>query len=375
MGWRPAAKIAMIASMKRLLTVIVLALTLLGSLAFAGRAEAASCYRHYNGSYVCDGRQRLPTFAAPRYPQGSIFFSRTYAWLADYAPLYHSPGGEEVVAGTEGILYYTIEETADAGGPWYRVANNWWAPASSMVVVDTPRFSGLVVNDQPTRPFGWLLHNVRPADGPGMEPAEESERLPRYTFVEIYGVADGGDDSVWFNIGGGRWIQQTYLSLIDVSPRPEGVAEHEFWVEVDLFEQSFAAYEGDRMVYAGLVSSGLDRFPTREGIFQVYARNREWLMYGGEVGDDYYYLQDVPHTMFFDKDIALHGAYWHNEFGAQRSHGCVNMPPRDAEWVWHWSEQAPNDLWVHVHSTAPDYFLTEYGDALANNSGLLSHAR
>lgn len=361
--------------MKRLLTVTFVALLVLGALAFASPAEAADCYLHYTGTYVCDGRQRLPVFSAPRYPQGSIFFNRTYAWLHDYAPLYNAPGGEAIVDGTEGILYYTIEESVDAGGIWYRVANNRWVPADTMVVVDTPRFSGLVVNDQPNRPFGWLLYNVRPAAAPGAEPPEETERLPRYTFVEIYGVADGGDDFVWFDIGGGRWIQQTHLALIDVSPRPEDVAEHEFWVEVDLFEQSFAAYEGDRMVYAGLISSGLDRFPTREGLFQVYARNREWLMYGGEVGDDYYYLQDVPHTMFFDKDIALHGAYWHNEFGAQRSHGCVNMPPRDAEWVWHWSEQAPNDLWVYVHSTAPDYFLQEYGEALASNSGLLSHTR
>lgn len=363
----------MIGGMKRLFSVFLFALLLLGVLAYAAPAEAANCYLHYNGTYVCDARPRLPDFSTPRYPNGSIFFNRTYAWLADGVPLYSSPGGEEVVPATEGILYYTIEETVEAGGYWYRVADNWWVPAESMQVIEAPRFSGLVVNNQPERPFGWLLYNVRPADGPGMEPPEDRERLPRYTFVEIYDVADGGDGYIWFDIGGGRWIQQTYLGLIDLSPRPEGVGEDEFWVEVDLFEQSFAAYEGDRMVYAGLVSSGLERFPTNEGLFQVYARNREWLMYGGEVGDDYYYLQDVPHTMFFDDDIALHGAYWHNEFGAVRSHGCVNMPPRDAEWVWYWSEQAPNDLWVHVHSTDQDYFLQEYGDALAGNAGVLNH--
>jgi hypothetical protein len=359
--------------MKRLLTVTLFVLMLFGLLAFTSPAEAADCYLHYTGTYVCDGRQRQTVFSTPRYPQGSIFFNRTYAWLHDGAPLYNQPGGEEVVPGTEGILYYTIEESVDAGGLWYRVGRDLWAPAASMVVEDAPRFSGLVVNDQPERPFGWLLYNVRPADAPGAEPAEETERLSRYTFVEIYDVADGGDDYVWFDIGGGRWIQQTFLALIDVSPRPEDVAKHEFWVEVDLFEQTFAAYEGDRMVYAGLVSSGLDRFPTNEGIFQVYARNREWLMYGGDVGDDYYYLQDVPHTMFFDDDIALHGAYWHNDFGAKRSHGCVNMLPRDAEWIWYWSEQAPNDLWVHVHSSDADYFLQEYGTALANDLAVVSH--
>ncbi|HSM55100.1 MAG TPA: L,D-transpeptidase, partial [Candidatus Sulfomarinibacteraceae bacterium] len=79
--------------------------------------------------------------------------------------------------------------------------------------------------------------------------------------------------------------------------------------------------------------------------------------------------QDVPHTMFFDGDIALHGAYWHNDFGAPRSHGCVNMTPRDAEWVWYWSEEGPNDdLWVYVYSSPQDYFLQEYGNDLTTVS-------
>ena len=120
-------------------------------------------------------------------------------------------------------------------------------------------------------------------------------------------------------------------------------------MDVDLTQQIFAAYEGDRLVYAGLVSSGLSRWPTRVGLNQVWERRELTPMEGGVEGDDYYFIDDVPHNLFFDGEIALHGAPWHDDFGRPKSHGCVNMAPYTAEWVYNWSEHAPNDLWVWVH--------------------------
>jgi lipoprotein-anchoring transpeptidase ErfK/SrfK len=120
------------------------------------------------------------------------------------------------------------------------------------------------------------------------------------------------------------------------------------------------------MVYAGLVSSGLNRWPTYEGLFQVFSSYYQAKMSGAEGKVDYYFIEDVPYTMYFDRknEIALHGAYWHDRYGYKHSHGCVNMPPRDAEWVYYWSDGAPNDLWVWVHTSEPmEYFrrLTDSG--------------
>lgn len=68
--------------------------------------------------------------------------------------------------------------------------------------------------------------------------------------------------------------------------------------------------------------------------------------------------------MFVDDDIALHGAYWHDNFGEVRSHGCVNMPPPPplgGGWVYYWSEHAPNDtLWVWVHTSAEQEMLSQF---------------
>src|SRR5690606_7502333 len=147
------------------------------------------------------------------------------------------------------------------------------------------------------------------------------------------------------------------LALIRVRKAPEEVAEGEWWIDIDLQQQIFATYEGDRMVFAGLISSGLSRWPARVVVSQVWRSDLTTPMEGGVKGDDYYYIDAVPHTLFYDGEIALHGAYWHDDFGRPKSHGCVNMAPRVAEWGYFWAEGAPNDLWVWAHHTVWGEFL------------------
>jgi lipoprotein-anchoring transpeptidase ErfK/SrfK len=62
-------------------------------------------------------------------------------------------------------------------------------------------------------------------------------------------------------------------------------------------------------------------------------------MSGGTKGtSSYYYLPNVPYTMFFYKSYGLHGTYWHNNFGHPMSHGCVNLPTPIAEKLFYWTE-------------------------------------
>jgi hypothetical protein len=159
----------------------------------------------------------------------------------------------------------------------------------------------------------------------------------------------GEDGNTWYDVGPGQWVRYDTVALTVPRERPGDVGPDDYWVDVDLTQQIFAAYEGDRLVYAGLVSSGLSRWRTRIGLNQVWERRLRTPMEGGTHGDDYYYIEAVPHNLFFDGEIALHGAFWHDDFGRPKSHGCVNMAPYTAEWVFNWSKNAPNDLWVWVH--------------------------
>ncbi|HSM57599.1 MAG TPA: L,D-transpeptidase, partial [Candidatus Sulfomarinibacteraceae bacterium] len=275
--------------MKKLRLLLIGPILLLTLAFFADRAEAANCQRSVAGVYVCDARPEPATFSGPGFRSGGLMFNRTYSWLEDHAPLYTQPTADAEIAveGTVGILYYTIEGVVadEAGNQWYKVADNEYARAETMHHYNGSRLTGVEVNRQPERPFGWLMQRAQPAPGPDQPPPEGSDWLPRYTFVEIYDVALGDDGWLWMDIGNGQWVKQTFLALVDVAPRPEEVGEDEYWVAVDLFEEIFAAYEGDRMVYAGLTASGLEGWETNEGLFTVYARHREWPMWGGDPGD------------------------------------------------------------------------------------------
>jgi len=333
-------------------------------LLWSGRAQAAaSCYVLSDDvGYVCDTNPPPSPFSQPVMRHDSILPGMKFGKLADNINVYAEPNiGSAIVRNAgDGFLFHTIEDTANnnaEGRLWYMIGPGEWVRGEDIALKSVSDFTGVELRAQPQRPFGWVIVDFAYSDAPGAEPSATAIKVPRYTFIEVYDAEVDEQGWIWYDIGHGRWMRQTYVSIIDVNPRPAEVAPGEYWVEVDLYEQNFAAYEGQRMVYAGLLSSGLNRWPTYEGIFQVWERHMMTNMSGAEGKVDYYVVEDVPHTMYFNVDIALHGAYWHDRFGYKHSHGCVNMPLRDAEWIFFWSENAPNDLWVWVHTSDPhSYF-------------------
>jgi len=136
----------------------------------------------------------------------------------------------------------------------------------------------------------------------------------------------------WFRIGEGQWVEGRYIGVARAKPRPASIGTAERWVGVCLAEQTAIAYEGDRPVYAALIASGLPGTPTVQGIFRTWLR-----LDTGKMSGSGYYLEDVTWTCYFYSGYALHTAYWHDAFGRPRSHGCVNMSPYNAWWIYRWS--------------------------------------
>jgi len=109
-------------------------------------------------------------------------------------------------------------------------------------------------------------------------------------------------------------------------------ASGEKWIDVNLSTQTIYAYQGQTAVYSARVSTGLWGTPTVVGTFSIYAKYLATPMSGPG-----YYLPNVPHTMYFYRGYAIHGAYWHNNFGTPMSHCCVNLSLPDAEWFYNWA--------------------------------------
>jgi LysM repeat protein len=113
------------------------------------------------------------------------------------------------------------------------------------------------------------------------------------------------------------------------------------WIDIRLASQSLVAYEGQQPVYWATVSTGTSRTPTPKGSFRIYSKLRSGTMAGPG-----YRLPNVPYIMNFYGGYAMHGTYWHNNFGYPMSHGCVNMKISDAQWLYNW---APIGTLVVIH--------------------------
>ena len=124
----------------------------------------------------------------------------------------------------------------------------------------------------------------------------------------------------------------TYSGLL----RPAAVSDDEKWIDVNLTSQTLVAFEGNAPVFQSLVSSGTASHPTVTGQFRIWLRFSAQDMNGYRLGYDYF-LKGVPYVQYFYEDYALHGTFWHNNFGTPMSHGCVNLPTSSAEWLFNWA--------------------------------------
>ena len=114
-------------------------------------------------------------------------------------------------------------------------------------------------------------------------------------------------------------------------------AGEEKWIEVDLTTQTLRAWEGNKKVMEYAISGGKWR-PTPTGTFNIWYKTRHQSMIGGnKAWGTYYNLPNVPNNMFFYQGYAIHGAYWHNNFGHPMSHGCVNEPLANAAQIFEWA--------------------------------------
>lgn len=118
-------------------------------------------------------------------------------------------------------------------------------------------------------------------------------------------------------------------AVADIPPSTTGSGH---WIDVDLSQQRVYAYDGDTVVNSFVVSTGTWQTPTVTGQYHVWIKLVSTPMSGPG-----YYLPGVPYTMYFYKGYALHGTYWHNNFGTPMSHGCVNLSIPDAEWLYNFS--------------------------------------
>ncbi|RYZ61415.1 MAG: L,D-transpeptidase, partial [Proteobacteria bacterium] len=139
--------------------------------------------------------------------------------------------------------------------------------------------------------------------------------------------------------------------------RPATVGENEKWIDVSISSQTLVAFVGDKAVFGTLVSTGRTSsdksqdHPTPVGMWRIREKHIASTMDGDVASDGPYSIEDVPWIMYFNGSYAIHGAFWHAEFGRKKSHGCVNMSPVDAKAMFEFAEPKLKRGWHAAWST------------------------
>ncbi len=145
------------------------------------------------------------------------------------------------------------------------------------------------------------------------------------------------------------WVASTDVRTAAIVEPPTGTRGDEKWFDIDLDAQILVAYEGTRPVYATLVSTGKYGHFTPTLISRLASKHEATPMTSNK--EDVYSVADVPWTMFYDGNYALHTSYWHDGFGGPRSHGCINLAPRDARLLFAWSSPDVPPGWSSVYGS------------------------
>lgn len=224
-----------------------------------------------------------------------------------------------------------------------------------------PTFQGVVLDDTHKLPMAWMVsefgwrYTVSPEGR--VHRAARAPRLTSFPLADAPPMVQGG--RTFYRTEDGGAVLATNVRRATLRPPPQGVAEHERWIDVDLDEQVLVAYEGARPVFTTLVSSGRrtspnapERFETPVGSFRIQTKHVSATMDGDTATDGPYSIEDVPWVMYFQGSYALHAAFWHNYFGWRMSHGCINLSPADARWVFLWADPQLPPGWHGVHADA-----------------------
>jgi hypothetical protein len=233
------------------------------------------------------------------------------------------------------------QRVENASGVFYLIQTGEWVSGEDIQsrVSASVVFNGVQITRIPRLSFGWVLDISESHTSPGYNTPKTGKKYYRFNMVWAYSIqsADGVD---WVQVGENEWLEDRVVGRVTPRSEPPPGVTNGRWIEVNLAEQTLMVYDQSRLVFATLISSGSAPFYTRPGVFQIYKKLDAEQMSGTFEADhsDYYYLENVPWTMYFDEARAIHGVYWHTLFGYAASHGCVNLSLADAHWVYNWAQ-------------------------------------
>ncbi len=219
---------------------------------------------------------------------------------------------------------------------FYRTVRGRFVRAEDIEMFPTPAMRGEWIKSARELPIAFVFDKDRTLyhleDG-ALQAVGVAEKHARFRVVKR--ISYKGQRFVQSKEG--DLVKESEVRVTKKIKRPSSIDKKEKWIHVNLSQQTLVAYEGDKPVFVTLVSSGKKGYEPPTGFFNIVRKHVTITMDGPDPIDKWYEVQEVPWTMYYYHSYALHGTYWHNDFGTPRSHGCTNLAPLDAKWIFKWT--------------------------------------
>ncbi len=261
-------------------------------------------------------------------------------------------------------------------------------PATKLKPDSASSFHGVALHSADELLFAWVRsHEAHVYRFDDDKPRVTDETLVRRTIHKLSGKSRKIGEVTYRETSDGKWLKGTEVGAA-VAPTewPKAAADGERWIDISIENEVLVARQGKTPEYATLVSAGQDGMgdplttkSTIRGTFRIREKHVTTTMdsngrsaegggaapateEGGEKtlegktirrGQGTFELRDVPWVQYFAAGFALHTAYWHDVFGLARSHGCVNLAPIDAHWLFGWTAPQVPPGW-HGVEAGPD---------------------
>jgi lipoprotein-anchoring transpeptidase ErfK/SrfK len=225
---------------------------------------------------------------------------------------------------------YTTTEIRDGSTFYFIPVNYGWMAGADLQPLTPSHFTGILLTREVSFRFGWVLAETQSLNTAG-EPIRTYNR-----YQVVHEVPTSAEKSGYIAIGADEWLPGEALALVSPAVPVEAGPDTCRFIYANLASQTLSVFDQCKLIFATLISSGKNSW-TFEGRFAIQYKVDYNSINPPEWSTSEYYIQAVPYFMTYSGDFGFHGAYWQDAFGTAASHGCINLAPADAKWLYGWA--------------------------------------
>ena len=225
---------------------------------------------------------------------------------------------------------YSTSETIDGHAYYFIPVDYGWMNGEDLQHLTPSTFTGLLLTREVPFRFGWVLAETQSVNSAGT-PVQTFNR-----YQVVHEVPTSVEKPGYIAIGADEWLPEASVALVSPAVPADAGQNTCRFIYANLSTQTLSVFDGCKMVFATLISSGKNSW-TFEGRFAILNKVEYSSITPPEWSTSEYYIQGVPYFMTYSGDFGFHGAFWHDNFGTAASHGCINLSPADAKWLYDWA--------------------------------------